>query len=127
VIDLIHQVKRLDTTKQKDKKTMATAVETIEGTKVELGFDAEAREALAKYAEAKRVKAEAEKVIAEADALLRDKLGNAQFATVGGVNVLTMVNVTERIDLDRKALQEKFADAWKACSYKNPYSFLKLL
>jgi predicted phage-related endonuclease len=106
---------------------MAIATTVIEGTKVEIGFDAEAREALAKYAEAKRVKAEAEKTIAEADAVLRAKLGEAQFATVGGVNVLTMVNVTERVDLDRKALKERFEEAWKACSYKNPYSFLKLL
>lgn len=106
---------------------MATTIATISGTTVELGFDAEAREALAKYADAKKAKADAEKVIAEADALLRQKMGNAQFGTVGGVPVLSVVTVENRTDIDRKKLQELFKDAWAACSYKNPYSFLKLL
>jgi predicted phage-related endonuclease len=106
---------------------MATTIATIEGTTIELGFDAEAREALAKYAEAKKAKANAEKVIAEADALLKEKMGKAQFGTVGGVPVLSVVTVENRVDIDRKALKERFAEAWKACSYKNPYSFLKLL
>lgn len=106
---------------------MVTTTTTTPGTTVELGFDAEAREALAKYAEAKKAKADAEKAIAEADALLRVKLGNAKFGTVGGVPVLSVVTVENRVDIDRKTLKERFVEAWEACSYKNPYSFLKLL
>jgi hypothetical protein len=109
----------------KEVGTMAkTLVPTKEGTSVELGFDSEAREAIALFVQAKQAKAEAEKVLAEIDPILLEKMGDAEFATVGGVKVLKIVKVA-RQDIDRKVLRENYAEVAKAITYDNPYQYLK--
>jgi len=113
--------------KQKDTKDMTKVlIPTIESTTVEIGFDAEAREAVAQLAKAKLAKAEAEKIIAEADAVLRDKMGNAQIATVGGVPTLKMVTVNRK-DINRKKLETDFKEIFNAVTYENPYQFIKAI
>lgn len=101
-----------------------TLVPTIEGTSVELGFDAEAREAIKKFVEAKQAKADAEQALAEADAVIREKLGDAEFATVGGIKVLKIVKVARK-DIDRTALRNDFPEVAEAVTYDNPYDYIK--
>lgn len=102
---------------------MAEAVAIIEGTKVELGFDAEARQALAQYNEAKAEMARLEKAKEDAEAILRAKIGNAEFATFGGVNAFHIVNVNGT-SIDRKVLATAFPEALEASLKVKPYSKL---
>lgn len=99
-------------------------VSTQEGTSVELGFDTEAREAIAIFTQAKKAKAEAEKVLAEVDAILREKMGEAEYVTVGGVKVLKLVKVA-RQDIDRKALRADYEEVANAVTYDNSYDYIK--
>jgi predicted phage-related endonuclease len=102
---------------------MASAVEIVEGTKVELGFDAEARQALTQLVETKKEIARLEKEKKQAEATLREKIGNAEFATFGGVNAFHIVNVNGT-SIDREILEKGFPEALEAALKVTPYSKL---
>jgi predicted transcriptional regulator len=107
---------------------MATPITPIEkGTTVELGFDAEARQAIADFAEATKAIEVAEAQRKEAQRVLREKLGLHEFATIGGVPAVKMVQVLTRKDVNRKLLTEKFDDVAQEVLYENPYEYLSVV
>jgi hypothetical protein len=67
-----------------------TLTPTVKGKTVELGWSAEVRQALEMYRNALEAKKEADKAKAEAEVILREKLGDAEFATIGGSKAFKM-------------------------------------
>jgi hypothetical protein len=95
--------------------------------KVDLTSKAAAAEkALAAFANAKdAIKAYEEKK-AEAELVLRELLGNADIAVIGGVERFKLAHSTNS-KIDRKVLQELFPEAFEATLVKTPYTFIKTL
>jgi hypothetical protein len=95
--------------------------------KVDLTNQAAAAEkALAAFTFAKdAIKAYEEKK-AEAEAVLRELLGNADIAIIGGVERFKLAHSTNS-KIDRKVLQELFPEAFEATLVKTPYTFIKTL
>lgn len=100
-------------------------IPTVEGTKVELGFDHEVREALKAFVEASEAKARAEKIKKEAEAILRAKIGTAEVATIGGAVAFKLMYINKReVDRDKLNLYPEVA---QEVFYDNPYQFIKAL
>ena len=95
-------------------------------SRVEIGFNAEARTALAKFVEAKRLEAEAKALKAEAEAQLRSLLGEATEATIGGVVAYKLVERANTYT-DNEKLQELYPEAYEAVRYSTPYNFIKVI
>ena len=93
------------------------------GTKVEVGFDKETRQALKAFTEASEAEKEAKEKRAEAEAILRAKLGLAEIATISGSPAFKIEH-RNRTDIDRKKLVEKFPEVFAEVSYANPYDFI---
>lgn len=94
-------------------------------TKIELGFKAEARQALAKFLEAKTAEANAKALKAEAEATLRTLLGEATEATFGGVLAFKLIAKSNTY-LDSKALKTTYPEAYEAVKYETAYDFIKV-
>lgn len=103
-----------------------TITPTNFGTSVELGFDKEARKAIADFVEASNAEKLAKEARANAEVILREKLGLAEFATISGANAFKIVH-RDRTDIDRKKLQEQFPEVFAEVSYSNPYDFISAL
>jgi hypothetical protein len=87
---------------------------------------AQAEKALAAFIMAKdAIKAYEEKK-AEAELVLRELLGNADVAIIGGVERFKLAHSTNS-KIDRKVLQELFPEAFEATLVKTPYTFIKTI
>ena len=85
-----------------------------------------AEKALAAFTFAKdAIKAYEEKK-AEAEAILRELLGDADVAIIGGVERFKLAHSTNS-KIDRKVLQELFPEAFEATLVKTPYTFIKTI
>jgi hypothetical protein len=106
-----------------------TKVSTVKKVtdKVDLTNQAAATEkALAAFTFAKdAIKAYEEKK-AEAEAVLRELLGDADVAIIGGVERFKLAHSTNS-KIDRKVLQELFPEAFEATLVKTPYTFIKTI
>jgi predicted phage-related endonuclease len=106
-----------------------TKVSTVKKVtdKVDLTNQAAATEkALAAFTFAKdAIKAYEEKK-AEAEATLRELLGDADVAIIGGVERFKLAHSTNS-KIDRKVLQELFPEAFEATLVKTPYTFIKTI
>jgi hypothetical protein len=100
-----------------------TITPTEFGTTKEVGFDKEARQALAEFVEASNAEKLAKERRASAEAILRAKLGVAEIATISGSPAFKMVH-RDRTDIDRKVLADSFPEVFAKVSYKNPYDFI---
>lgn len=96
------------------------------GNSIELGFDAEARQALKAFVEAKRAETEAKKAKEAAEEILRAKLGLNESATFGGVKAFKIEH-RKRVDINRTILRDAFPEAFEAASYDNEYDFISAL
>ena len=107
-------------------ETKVSTVTKVTG-KVDLTAQAATTEkALAAFASAKdAIKAYEEKK-AEAEIILRELLGNADVAIIGGVERFKLAHSTNS-KIDRKVLQELFPEAFEATLVKTPYTFIKTL
>jgi hypothetical protein len=87
---------------------------------------AQAEKALAAFTMAKdAIKAYEEKK-AEAELVLRELLGEADVAIIGGVERFKLAHSTNS-KIDRKVLQELFPEAFEATLVKTPYTFIKTI
>jgi hypothetical protein len=93
--------------------------------KVELGFNSEARTALAKFVEAKQLEAQAKALKAESEATLRTLLGNSTEATFGGVTAFKLIAKSSTY-VDSKKLIADFPEAYEATKYQTAYDFIKI-
>lgn len=93
---------------------------------VEVGFRTEVREAIAQFKAAKQAEAEAKALKAQAEKVLREALGEAQEARVGGVAVFKLVNGSNR-HADMKILADAFPEALKSSLVVTDYDYLKVL
>jgi hypothetical protein len=93
---------------------------------VEVGFRPEVREAIAQFKAAKQAEAEAKALKAQAEEVLREALGEAQEASVGGVVVVKVVNGSNR-HANLKVLADAFPEAYKASLVVTDYDYLKVL
>jgi hypothetical protein len=101
-----------------------TLTPTVKGKTIELGFDAEVREALEIFRNALEAKKAADKAKTEAEAILRAKLGDAEFATIGGSNAFKMAQVImERVD--NAKLLEQFPAVHAEVLVDGSYEFIK--
>jgi len=103
-----------------------TITATNKGTSVEVGFSAEARQAIADFTEAAKAEKEAKAKKAQAEEILRKAIGLAEFATIGGVAVYKIEH-RNRTDFDRDVLKKAFPEAWEKTSYANPYDFVAIV
>lgn len=103
-----------------------TITATIVGTSVEVGFSAEVRQAIADFAEAANAEKDAKARKAVAEKILRDAIGVAEFANVGGVPAYKIEH-RNRVDVKRDVLRTAFPEAWEQASYDNPYDFVSLV
>lgn len=93
---------------------------------IEVGFNAEARNALIKFAEAKALAKQAEEMKAEAEAILRAILNGNTEATIGGAKAFKLESrKTSRCD--SKQLQEQFPEAYEATLRVTEYDFIKAI
>ena len=111
--------------------TVITETKTSTVTKVTDKVDltskaAQAEKALAAFVFAKdAIKAYEEKK-AEAEAILRELLGDADVAVIGGVERFKLAHSTNS-KIDRKVLQQLFPEAFEATLVKTPYTFIRTL
>jgi prolyl-tRNA editing enzyme YbaK/EbsC (Cys-tRNA(Pro) deacylase) len=91
---------------------------------VEVGFSTEVREAIALFDEAKALAKRAEELKAEAEAILREALGNATVATVGGVKAFSLEHRT-RVSLDQKRLEQEHKAIFDEFARVTEYDFIK--
>jgi hypothetical protein len=94
-------------------------------TKVELGFNSEARTAIAKFLEAKQLEAQAKALKTEAEATLRKALGDSTEATFGGITAFKLIARTNTY-VDSKKLIADFPEAYEATKYETEYDFIKV-
>jgi predicted phage-related endonuclease len=92
---------------------------------LELGFNPEARKALADFVEAKALADKAEALKKEAEASLRQLLGQAKEATFGGVVAFKLVSRTNTY-VDSKKLATDFPEVYEATRYTTDYDFVKV-
>lgn len=91
---------------------------------VEVGFSAEVREALALFNEAKALAKRAEEIKKNAEVIMRDALGGATVATVGGVKVYSLER-RERVVVNAKKLKEEHEEIFNEVSSVTEYDFIK--
>jgi len=95
--------------------------------KVDLTSKAAAAEkALAEFTNAKEAIKAYEDKKAAAELALRELLGNADVAVIGGIERFKLAHSTNS-KIDRKILQELFPEAFEATLVKTPYTFIKTL
>jgi hypothetical protein len=97
---------------------------SVEKKTVEVGFNAEVRQAIALFQQAKEAEKVAKAQKAEAERVLREALGDAQVATVGGVKAYSLVNGSNR-HADLAKLEAEFAEAYEATVKTTAYDYIK--
>jgi predicted phage-related endonuclease len=91
---------------------------------VEVGFSAEVREAIALFNEAKALAKRADEIKKNAEPILRNALGEATVATVGGVKVFSLESRTRKV-IDQARLEKDFEEIFKLLSSTTEYDFIK--
>ena len=91
---------------------------------VEVGFNAEVRKALADFVASKQLEAEGKAKKAQAEVVLREALGEAKVAKIGGSVAFKLVNGSNR-HADLKALAENFPEAYEAVVRVAEYDFVR--
>lgn len=91
---------------------------------VELGFNPEVRKALADFVAGKQLEAEGKAKKAEAEIILREALGEAKVAKIGGSIAYKLVNGSNR-HADLKLLAENFPEAYEASVKVAEYDFIR--
>ena len=94
-------------------------------TAIELGFNSDVRKALKAFHEAKELADKAEALKKEAEAVLRQALGEATEATVGGITAFKLISRTNTY-VNAKALKVDFPEAYEATQYETAYDFIKV-
>ena len=110
---VITETKVSTVTKVTDKVDLTTQAAVAEKALAAFTF---AKDAIKAYEEKK----------AEAEAILRELLGNADIAVIGGVERFKLAHSTNS-KIDRKVLQELFPEAFEATLVKTPYTFIKTI
>ena len=87
---------------------------------------AQTEKALAAFVTAKEAIKAYEDKKAEAELILRELLGDAEVAIIGGVERFKLAHSTNS-KIDRKVLQELFPEAFEATLVKTPYTFIKTI
>ena len=87
---------------------------------------AQTEKALAAFVMAKEAIKAYEDKKAEAELILRELLGDAEVAIIGGVERFKLAHSTNS-KIDRKVLQELFPEAFEATLVKTPYTFIKTI
>jgi hypothetical protein len=109
---------------EKEGSEMSKTITPTEfGTSKEVGFDKETRQALADFIEAGNAEKLAKERRAVAEQILREKLGLAEIATIGGVAAFKIAH-RNRTDIKRDVLKENFPEVFAEVSYENPYDFI---
>lgn len=98
---------------------------TTASTAIELGFNSDVRQALKAFAEAKALADKAEALKKEAEATLRQALGEATTATIGGITAFQLISRTNTY-VNAKALKVDFPEAYEATQYQTAYDFIKV-
>lgn len=98
---------------------------TSNNTAIELGFNADVRKALKAFNEAKALADKADALKKEAEAILRQALGEATTATIGGVTAFQLVSRSNTY-INTKALKVDFPLAYEATQYQTAYDFIKV-
>ena len=93
-------------------------------TQIEVGFNAEVRQAIALFNEAKDLAKRAEALKSEAEAVLRTALAGNTVATVGGVKAFSLEH-RQRTNINGKALAEQFPEAYAEVTTTTEYDFIK--
>lgn len=93
---------------------------------IELGFNAEARKALADFIEAKAQMKRAEAQKEEAEAKLRNFLGEATLATVGGVPAYR-IEFRNREGVDTRALATAYPELYDEFRTNTSYTFIRAI
>ncbi len=91
---------------------------------VEVGFSSEVRKALADFVAGKALEAEGKAKKAEAEKILREALGEAKVAKIGGAVAYKLVNGSNR-SADLKALAENYPEAYEAVVRVSEYDFVR--
>lgn len=91
---------------------------------VEVGFSSEVRKALADFVAGKQLEAEGKAKKAQAEVVLREALGEAKVAKIGGAVAFKLVNGSNR-HADLKALAENFPEAYEAVVRVAEYDFVR--
>jgi len=91
---------------------------------VEVGFNSEVRKALADFVAGKQLEAEGKAKKAQAEVVLREALGEAKVAKIGGAVAFKLVNGSNR-HADLKALAENFPEAFEAVVRVAEYDFVR--
>jgi hypothetical protein len=110
---VITETKVSTVTKVTDKVDLTTQAAVAEKALAAFTF---AKDAIKAYEEKK----------AEAELVLRELLGNADIAVIGGVERFKLAHSTNS-KIDRKVLQELFPEAFEATLVKTPYTFIKTI
>ena len=113
VSTVITETKVSTVTKVTDKVDLTTPAAAAEKALAAFTF---AKDAIKAYEEKK----------AEAEAVLRELLGDADTAIIGGVERFKLAHSTNS-KIDRKVLQELFPEAFEATLVKTPYTFIKTI
>jgi predicted phage-related endonuclease len=87
---------------------------------------AKARKALKEFVEAKQAIKLAEEKKEKAEAELREAIGEATVATVNGFQVLS-VAFRKRTNINAKALEKDFPEAYEATKYISEFDFLNII
>lgn len=90
---------------------------------VEVGFNAEVRQALADFVQAKADEKAAQARKASAEQVLRQALGESDTATIGGVVAFKKAH-RSRTDIKRDDLRTNFPEVWAQVAYQNDYDFI---
>lgn len=91
---------------------------------VEVGFNADVRKALADFVAGKQLEAEGKAKKAQAEVVLREALGEAKVAKVGGSVAFKLVNGSNR-HADLKVLAENFPEAYEAVVRVAEYDYVR--
>lgn len=98
---------------------------TSNNTAVELGFNADVRKALKAFNEAKALADKADALKKEAEAVLRQALGEATTATIGGITAFQLISRSNTY-INTKALKVDFPLAYEATQYQTAYDYIKV-
>lgn len=104
--------------------TTKTPSPTTTTNAVEVGFNAEVREALANFVLAKADEKQAKERKESAELILREALGNADHATVGGVKAFSLERRSREV-IDQKRLKEEYPEIFALLVKVTKFDFVK--
>ena len=106
--------------------TTITTTNVVTTTKTSIEVDAAVAEALTIFKEAKATIKQAKVAQEHAEEILRAAIGNAEFATIDGVEAFKITHRSTP-QVNRKLLKEAFPEAYTAVLYDSPWDFVDTL